>query len=61
MASKKNEATAGQVDFHLYICELSLNNNSVYLETHEPKFLATGFNGFNSLQTMNTRLLNEYK
>tara|TARA_B110000902_G_scaffold75762_1_gene89931 strand:- start:17342 stop:18376 length:1035 start_codon:yes stop_codon:yes gene_type:complete len=60
-ASKKNEATAGQVDFHLYICELSLNNNSVYLETHEPKFLATGFNGFNSIQTMDTRLLNEYK
>jgi|AntRauTorckE5430_2_1112549.scaffolds.fasta_scaffold02069_3 hypothetical protein len=47
--------------FTLHICELSLDNNSIYLETDEPKYLATGFNGFNSLHTMDTRLLSEYK
>lgn len=47
--------------FTLHICELSLDNNSIYLETDEPKYLATGFNSFNSLHTTDTRLLSEYR
>lgn len=47
--------------FNLHLCELSLDNNSIYLETDSPKYLATGFNSFNSLQTMDKRLLKEYR
>lgn len=50
-----------QGDFTLHLCGLSLENNSIYLETLEPKYLATGFNNFNSLQTTDRRVLDEYK
>lgn len=47
--------------FNLHLCELSLDSNSIFLETKEPNYLATGFNSFNSLQTMDARLLREYR
>ncbi len=47
--------------FMLHLCELSLENNSIYLETDQPMYLATGFNSFNSLHTTDSRLLGEYR
>lgn len=61
LAVKLDDNSNPRGKFHLHICELSLDNNSIYLETDEPKYLATGFNGFNSLHTMDSRLLSEYK
>jgi hypothetical protein len=61
LAVKLDDNSKPRGKFHLHICELSLDNNSIYLETDEPKYLATGFNGFNSLHTMDSRLLSEYR
>jgi hypothetical protein len=61
LAVKLDDNSNPRGKFTLHICELSLDNNSIYLETHEPKYLATGFNGFNSLHTLDSRLLGEYK
>lgn len=58
--SKKTDATVDG-SFMLHLCELSLENNSIYLETNQPMYLATGFNSFNSLHTTDTRLLQEYR
>lgn len=59
-AKLDNEANPAG-NFTLHLCELSLDNNSVYLETYEPKYLATGFNGMNSLHTVDSRILKEYR
>ncbi|PCJ65919.1 MAG: hypothetical protein COA58_07510 [Bacteroidetes bacterium] len=63
-ASQGYKMTSSSVpggNFQLHLCELSLDNNSIFLETNEPKYLAMGFNSFNSLHTSDTRLLAEYK
>ncbi len=61
LAIKLDNNTNPRGKFTLYVCELSVDNNSIYLETHEPKYLAIGFNSFNSMQTSDMRPLSEYK
>lgn len=61
LATKTDDNGVAKGKFTLQLCELSLDNNSIFLETSEPKYLATGFNSFNSLQTSDKRVLTEYK
>lgn len=48
-------------DFTLYLCELRFDNNSIFFKTDKPRYLANGFNSFNSLQTEDQRILEEYQ
>jgi hypothetical protein len=47
-------------NFQLYLCELRFDNNSIFFKTDKPRYLASGFNSFNSLQTEDARILEEY-
>ena len=58
---KTNNLKQGGGKFSLYLSELSLDNNSIFLETNEPKYIALGFNSFNSIQSIDPNILDEYK
>ena len=46
---------------HFYVYELSLNNNSFFVETSEEQVLTIGINSINSIQTVDSRITSEYK
>ena len=47
--------------FSLYWSELSLDNNSIFLETNKPRYLALGSYSFNSTQTIDNAMLQDYQ
>lgn len=53
------ESDDSSISYHHH--ELGFNNNSFYVRTKKSEFLAIGINGINSLQTQDSRILNEYK
>lgn len=50
-----------QGKFSLYWSELSLDNNSIFLETNKPRYLALGSYSFNSIQTLDHAMLEDYQ
>jgi hypothetical protein len=47
--------------FTLYWSELSLDNNSIFLKTSKPRYLALGSYSFNSIQTIDHAMLQDYQ